>query len=575
MRTRQARTCPVCGLRPVAHAKAKYCYRCRTRGSRVPPPCRKCGSTELYYSAGLCQRCHKYAPDLGSSCLHCFAWGMFRSRKGVCNACRDWRKRNPGERTCPGCGDTRSLNGSGLCRLCWRRARAHVRAVEGYFSPEALTEGHQLFISDLEHKLALITPPELRRRRHKPIRTRSRKRPPPRPVRLVAHRQLVLFDVAREFGRLDAAPEPPLPDLAAALEAVAVDHADAYGWTVDTTSAVRRALRLLLAIQDTPGASIKSSEVRQLRCTPLPVGPTLEVLRTAQALDDDDEPAIVSWFDQRAQMLPSAMAQELQIWFTIMREGSAQPPRRRPRTDRTIRNHLTDALPVLLEWAVEHESLREIGRADIQAALARSGARRTDVLQGLRSIFRILKGRRQIFVDPTNRIFCGMAPTTIPTTMDVAALRSALESDEPAQAALAGLLVFHGLRPQQLRRLLTTDVRDGRLWVDGRTIPVAQPVRARLADYLCYRTNRWPNTANPHFFINRATAGKCTEVTYRWVNDQLGFQAQGVREDRILDEAHATEGDVRRICDLFGLSVGAAQRYIDALHTPALPGESS
>jgi len=144
---------------------------------------------------------------------------------------------------------------------------------------------------------------------------------------------------------------------------------------------------------------------------------------------------------------------------------------------------------------------------------------------------------------------------------------------EPTQAALAGLLVFHGLRPQQLRRLLTTDIHDSRLWIDGQVVPVAQPVGTRLAAYLCYRTNRWPNTANPHFFVNQATAGKSAEVTYRWINDRLGFKAQDIREDRILDEVHATGGDIRRICDLFGLTVNAAQRYIDALHTPAFSRE--
>ncbi|MFF1301609.1 hypothetical protein [Streptomyces sp. NPDC058307] len=34
-----------------------------------------------------------------------------------------------------------------------------------------------------------------------------------------------------------------------------------------------------------------------------------------------------------------------------------------------------------------------------------------------------------------------------------------------------------------------------------------------------------------------------------------------LREDRLLHEAEATGGDPRRICDLFGLSVGAALRY--------------
>ena len=42
-----------------------------------------------------------------------------------------------------------------------------------------------------------------------------------------------------------------------------------------------------------------------------------------------------------------------------------------------------------------------------------------------------------------------------------------------------------------------------------------------------------------------------------------------MREDRILDEAHATGGDVRRICDLFGITVGAAIRYTATVDPPS------
>jgi hypothetical protein len=43
---------------------------------------------------------------------------------------------------------------------------------------------------------------------------------------------------------------------------------------------------------------------------------------------------------------------------------------------------------------------------------------------------------------------------------------------------------------------------------------------------------------------------------------------QTIRQDRILDEAHATRGDIRRLCDLFGFSTAGAYRYaatVDAL----------
>jgi hypothetical protein len=45
---------------------------------------------------------------------------------------------------------------------------------------------------------------------------------------------------------------------------------------------------------------------------------------------------------------------------------------------------------------------------------------------------------------------------------------------------------------------------------------------------------------------------------------------QAIREDRILRELHATGGDVRRVCDLFGLSSAGAGRYASALNHPNL-----
>ena len=52
-----------------------------------------------------------------------------------------------------------------------------------------------------------------------------------------------------------------------------------------------------------------------------------------------------------------------------------------------------------------------------------------------------------------------------------------------------------------------------------------------------------------------------------WITKRLGISAQAIREDRILHEAHATSGDVRRLIDLFGLSVAGAQRYTATVDT--------
>jgi hypothetical protein len=91
-----------------------------------------------------------------------------------------------------------------------------------------------------------------------------------------------------------------------------------------------------------------------------------------------------------------------------------------------------------------------------------------------------------------------------------------------------------------------------------------------MAAYLDYRTQRFPRTVNPHLFVNHYSAGH-TDPTHRdWINRRLGLAAQAIREDRILEEARASGGDVRRLCDLFGLSVSGAERYTTAIGHPDL-----
>ncbi|GAB4100825.1 hypothetical protein [Sinomonas halotolerans] len=122
---------------------------------------------------------------------------------------------------------------------------------------------------------------------------------------------------------------------------------------------------------------------------------------------------------------------------------------------------------------------------------------------------------------------------------------------------------------------LLTDIHDGRIHLPGRTILTARPVRDHLARWLDHRRSTWPETTNPHLLVNKQTAVRTTPASNFWVNSRLGMSAQAVREDRILHEADAT-GDIRRLCDLFGLSVRGAQRYIDAVTSyPSSPRQET
>jgi hypothetical protein len=86
-------------------------------------------------------------------------------------------------------------------------------------------------------------------------------------------------------------------------------------------------------------------------------------------------------------------------------------------------------------------------------------------------------------------------------------------SGDPARGALVALVAFHGLRAGQLQRLQLTDVRDGRLHVEGRVIILAEPVPERLRAYLDMRQHRWPDTANPHLFLTEHTGRRTEECS--------------------------------------------------------------
>ncbi|MEU7148695.1 hypothetical protein AB0B15_11745 [Streptomyces sp. NPDC045456] len=280
---------------------------------------------------------------------------------------------------------------------------------------------------------------------------------------------------------------------------------------------------------------------------------------------------MVSWFERQITGLPGPMTQELRTWLTIVRLGSRTPPRSKPRPEQSIRIWTEPVVPVLRHWATTHESLREISRKEVKDALdPLQGSRAVRTLRGLRALFRTLKRHQAVFTDPTSRIRMAVPAPSLPLPLDLKPLVAAINSADPAQAALAALFAFHALSPAQARSLPLTAFSNGRLRLaDGRVILLAQEARERLQAYVDDRARRWPATTNPHLFITQFTARRTTPVTHQWMNSKLGLPAQAIREDRILDEAQAA-GDPRRLCNLFGLSVGGTLRCTAALNHPDL-----
>lgn len=570
--------CQTCGTSPVAMSGVTYCFACWPGGPIIAPPCLKCGSWENYYATGMCLRCHPWGDPGPDSCRDCLAWGARRTNQWLCLGCVHWRVKysNPtfggGVGPCICCGRTLTLGGRGICRLCHKQA-TFFRIPGKPFDPTAATKsGQQLFLADMftRHKTPTRRPGQLAREAAVHTDAPSRKPPMVRYWLTLRDEQLTLFLIKPDLAGHGRAGlhQRAHPDDVAPLEAVARELAQRYRWSTKQLNAAIIGTRIMLGIQIDGRAPVRASEVEALRDIDLPVWSVLKVLETAGALIEDRTPHIDSWFNQRIDPLPDVMAEQLRIWFDIMKNGTNLPPRLRARDPRTIQIHLHSALPTLRAWAADGRSdLREISREDILNALPRNPPDRHRVGQGLKSIFRVLKGRKVLFIDPTARVKTGEHQKRQPLPLEVATVARRLHSEKPATALVIALIAFHGLRINQLRQLMLTDIQDGRLTIQGRVLPLADPVRERLSAYLDYRNQRWPESLNAHLFIHFRTWRLETPVGRRWIRLTIGpgLSAQQLREDRILSEADANGGDVRAIADLFGLSINASHRYITTL----------
>lgn len=568
MNTRPPPLCTACQVSRAAwtHPVVAFCYSCLPGGPFTPPPCRTCGSTTAYFSQGKCELCHPGAPQRLESCRDCLAFGVLRTYNWRCWTCRGWHARYP-KGHCPYCGrDQVPIGKAGACRLCWEQARRLKEPGRPVDLAGANHFGQQLF-------LANITAPP-----------RTSKQPssaaPPRPAAHHGHaasftpvrmRQDPLFYLAPNLIVLQTRAKVPDTSFAKYCDAVLHEHAGRHGWSVKLVNDVKRSLKLIQALQGTPGAPFLASEVAALRRHGVTVQSTLDVLAAADLLIDDRVPAIRRYFATHTAGLPATTTRQLQYWFTVMLDGSDRPPRHIARHPDTIRIHLHAMLPALRTWtAAGHDSLAGIDSQDVTGVLPPPGPGRVLTEVALRSLFDVLKTGKHIFANPMRGLPISKINQTIPLTMDTDAIRAALNSPDPAAALAVAFVAFHALTQPQLRHMMLTDIHDGRLHIDGRTIPLAGPVQVRLAAYLDHRSKTYPGSINPHLLINRRNAPRLTPVGHQFPWTGLGLRPQMLREDRILQEIHATGGDVRRLCDLFGLSVDTALRYASTLEHPHL-----
>lgn len=578
-RPRKPPLCPRCKQRPIGNRKAKFCFDCVPHKRNKIPTCRSCGSTVDYYAQGQCHSCFEHDNvAIAHGCSDCHSWGMTYGADRLCRGCAYWRKRNQRVATCKSCDRKRHLGHGGFCRLCWRCASAVHATRKGqhpYVPLDIAFEnrnGSQLFFAEMSVQTG-ATPRHRKKRRsssddlHADAKGLRRKRPPLH--RVFFYRQLGLFDPPKQSSwetHHGIAP-PVLSATALHLRDAVDDHAKRHGWSSSVVIRAKLGMRMIIAHYDNkPITSVSATLVTELAKKHFSARPVIDILDGLGMLDDDRTPAVERWVEREIAGLPEQIQTELRKWFSVLHDGSSVPPRSKPRSDTTIEIRFRFALPIIRTW-VQHErtSLREITREDVINALPAAGNERVIAGTSLRMLFRILKAHKMVFLNPTARIDTGCPQSHPPLPASTAFVRTCLDSDDPTRAAIVALISFHGLRSGQVRNLQLTDVADHRIHVGERSILLAPEVQQKIQAYLAFRSLHWPATNNSHFFVSAHTAPNTSAVGARFVWLKVGTSPQKLREDRILEEAQSCNGDIRRLCDMFGLSVQAATRYAVSL----------
>lgn len=451
-----------CGVKPAAWLTPRidFCYDCIPGGPFAPPACSKCGSAE-YYSQGLCAHCHPGSPGFIGSCRDCLAWGVYRQRNWRCWKCRWWFTHYP-QGECVSCHREVTIGEQGYCRLCLETARYHQTPGEPLDLDAARKYGQQLFLASMNDSRR---PAELRLPMAMSIREALKviNTPPPVP----ASYQPVLFPIDPDPERLrQRSNEIRLRDITSRTDHFLYARAREYAWSKRQTNQVRRTLKVLQLVF--PGANLRfrASDILAMRSYDggSNMRSTIEVLEDAGLLIDDRGPSFTTLFERKTHALPEPMRSQLELWRDIMVDGSKTPPRRQPRDTMTVKGQMYGILPAITRWVEdERTSLAGISTEDIVAALPDDPSRRHTMMLGFRSLFTILRGRKQVFIDPTNAIPLRGPRRNLPLPMEPTAIRDALTNPDPAIALAVSLVAFHALTTQQVQHIQLTDIIDGRL----------------------------------------------------------------------------------------------------------------
>jgi integrase len=357
---------------------------------------------------------------------------------------------------------------------------------------------------------------------------------------------------------------PKNPWLAWALH-LARTMAEARGFPEIVRRDLNRTLAMLLA-EHRDGELIRSSDFYDvLRDQSVSIKHTSEILQKMGVLLDDRPTGFEKWLAAKVEGLAPGIRSETERWARTLHDGS---PRSRPRARGTITTYVKYARPVLLEWSERHSHLREITREDILAhANTQHGTHRRNMLVAIRSLFAWAQKNGVIFRNPASQIKVGPQDKPVwqplPRNEIARTIKAATTPQGPLFVALAAV---HAGRSKAIRAMQLDDIDlpNRRLTLAGHTRPLDDLTHQVLLQWLDYRRERWPNTANKHLLINAKTAVGLGPVSHACPNDILrGLTAsvERLRIDRQLEEALTHRADPLHLAAVFDLDTTTAIRY--------------
>lgn len=509
-------------------------------------------------------------PCTVTSCADCFAWGLTYAQ-GVCLPCYNFAAPHKGYPSgeCAACARLQRLK-QGYCRLCWCQAREERARLASNARSAVLLAPYlagirwqQLFLSLSDRRQP---PPRTAPRRYG-AKGRPPKQPPPHAGRTrSAWLQEPLLPPGPRHYRaavdLRAGPPPDNPWLAWGLH-LAHTIAEARGWEVTAQRAMQRVLVLLLADHREPDR-IRVSDFAPVAARQyINLDYVIEILTIMGIVDDDRPPSLEGWMTGKLAGLPAPWRRDLSSWGRLLRDGG---PRSRPRHESTVRTCLTIAADAAASWP-HRDHLREVTRDDVIAYLtALQGRRREAATTALRGLFRWAKTHKLIFRNPTRGIRGVKVPDPIWPLLEPGDITASVAAATTVQARLCVVLAaVHAARPGQIRALHLDDVdlAGRRITVAGSSRPLDDLTTQTLLDWLAYRRERWPRTANRHLLISYASALGHGPVSHTWILNLRGLPGtlERLRIDRQLEEAVATGADPLHLAAVFGISEGTAIRW--------------